>query len=98
MRKRHTSEERERLIAEVKATGDTARVVAERMGICASSAYRWMKDASDPGAPVFARVVPSRAMPRSALTVQVGLVAIRVEAGFDAELLRGIVTALGEST
>ena len=98
MRKRHTSEERERLIAEVKATGETARAVAERMGICASSAYRWMKDTADPGAPVFARVVQSRAVPRSALTVQVGRVAIRVETGFDADLLRGIVTALGDPT
>jgi len=98
MRKRHTAEERERLIAEVRATGEVPRVVAERMGVCASSAYRWMKEASDAGAPVFARVVPSRAASSPALMVQLGRVTIRVEAGFDAELLRGIVAALGDST
>jgi transposase-like protein len=101
MRKRHTTEERERLIAEVRATGEVPRVVAERMGICASSAYRWMKEASvagDTGAPVFARVLPARGALRPALVVQLGRATIRVEAGFDAELLRGVVAALSEST
>jgi transposase-like protein len=101
MRKRHTAEERERLIAEVRATGEVARVVAERMGICASSAYRWMKEASPagaPGAPVFARVLPAREALRPALVVQLGRATIRVESGFDAELLRGVVAALSEST
>ena len=76
-------------------------MVAERLGICASSAYRWMKEASvasPPGAPVFARVVPAREAPRPSLVVQLGRAMIRVEAGFDAVLLRGVVAALGEST
>jgi|SRR6188768_3352022 len=98
MRKRHTAEQRERLIAEVRATGEIPRVVAERMGVCASSAYRWMKEVSAAGAPVFARVVPSRAVASPSLMVQVGPATIRVEAGFDAELLRGVVAALGDST
>ena len=98
MRKRHTAEDRDRLIAEVRATGEIPRVVAERHGVCASSAYRWMKEATPPDAPVFARVVPARAAVRSVLVVQLGGVTIRVEAGFDAELLRGVVAALGEST
>jgi transposase-like protein len=97
MRKRHTAEDRERLIAEVRATGEVPRVVAERMGICASSAYRWMKEASAVGAPVFARVVPSRSSSRSGLVVQLGRAEIRIEAGFDADLLRELVAALGES-
>jgi transposase-like protein len=97
MRKRHTAEDRERLIAEVRATGEVPRVVAERMGICASSAYRWMKEASAVGAPVFARVVPSLSSSRSRLVVQLGRAEIRVEAGFDADLLRELVAALGES-
>ena len=98
MRKRHTAEDRERLLAEVRATGETPRVVAERLGICASSAYRWVKDTPVPGAPVFARVVPSRAASRPGLVVQLGRATIRVEAGFDAELLRSVVAALSEST
>ena len=98
MRKRHSAEDRERLIAEVKATGDIPRVVAERLGICASSAYRWVKDAAPVEAPVFARVVSSRSAPGSGLVVQAGRATIRVEVGFDAELLRNVVAALGEST
>ena len=97
MRKRHTAEARERLIAEVKATGETPRVVAERLGVCASSAYRWTKDASMASAPVFARVVPSQSASRSGFVVQLGRAAIRIEAGFDADLLRDLVAALGES-
>ena len=101
MRKRHTAEEREQLIAEVRATGEIPRVVAERLGVCASSAYRWVKDAASAAtveAPVFARVVPSRATPRAGVVVQLGPASIRVEAGFDAALLRAVVAALGEST
>ena len=78
MRKRHTAEERERLIAEVKATGEVPRVVAERMGVCASSAYRWLKEASDVRPPVFARVVPSRTELRPSLTVQLGRVTMGI--------------------
>jgi transposase-like protein len=101
MRRRHTAEERERLIAEVRSSGETARVVAERMGVCASSAYRWMKEvagaaATGRGMPVFARVVPGRVLPRSELAVEIGGATIRVEAGFDAELLRAVVAALGD--
>ena len=110
MRRRHTVEERERLIAEVRSSGETARVVAERMGVCASSAYRWMKEvasvattaaprvaSSARSAPVFARVVPGRVVKRAGLTVEVGRAMIRVEAGFDAELLRGVVAALSDA-
>lgn len=101
MRRRHTAEERERLIAEVKATGEIPRVVAERMGVCASSAYRWVKDAASATTvetPVFARVVPSREARRAGVVVQLEQASIRVEVGFDAELLRAVVSALGGAT
>jgi len=102
MRRRHTVEERERLIAEVRSSGNTPRVVAERMGVCASSAYRWMKEVAGTAssarrAPVFARVVPGRVVKRAGLTVEVGRAMIRVEAGFDAELLPGVVAALSDA-
>ena len=97
MRKRHTAEDRERLIAEVRATGETPRVVAKRLGICASSAYRWMKEtsASVQGAPVFARAVRSSSASSSGLIVQLGRATIRVEVGFDGDLLRSVIAALG---
>ena len=96
MRRRYTAEERERLIAEVRA-GETVRAVAARMSVTASSAYQWMKEASPGAAPVFARVVPAGAMTRPDLTIQVGRSTIRIERGFDAELLRSVIAALSDS-
>jgi hypothetical protein len=81
-------------MAEVKA-GEMPRVVAERLGVCASSAYRWVKDAASGAtvdAPMFARVVPSGAAPRAGVVVQLGRALIRIESGFDAELLRAVVS------
>jgi transposase-like protein len=97
MRKQYTAEQREKLIAEVRA-GETVSVVAKRMGVTSSSAYFWMKAAapmSTSSAPKFARVVPAR---RSSLRLQVGGAAVVVEAGFDPELLRQVVAALSVAT
>jgi len=69
MRKRYTAEQREQLIAEVRATVERAGVVARRLGITPLTAYLWMKAVAPAKiAPVFARVVPaqsSRAVPAS---------------------------------
>lgn len=73
MRKQYTAEQRERLVSEVRKTGESVRVVAERLGVTASSAYLWMKEAAaaGPSKPVFARVVRSAAKGQS-LTLEVG--------------------------
>ncbi len=73
MRKQYTAEQREKLIEEVRATGERVSVVAQRMGVTSASAYLWMKAAPAPSAPVFARVVPARA---SSVRVQVGGAAV----------------------
>jgi len=100
MRRRHTVEERERLIAEVRSSGNTPRMVAERMGVCASSAYRWMKEVAGTAssarrAPVFARVVATRA---SSLRLEVAGAVLLIESGFDPELLRQVIATLSKST
>lgn len=99
MRKQYTAEQRERLVAEVRKTGESVRVVAERLGVTASSGYLWMKDAavSARGKPVFARVVRSAPKGQS-LTLEVGRARVRVEAGFDATLLREVVSALSDAS
>jgi len=95
MRKHYTAEQRQRLIAEVRA-GEPVRVVANRMGVTSSSAYLWMKAAGRvSGAATFARVVPASV---SSLRVQVGSASVVVEAGFDADLLRQVVAALSGTT
>ena len=99
MRRRYTAEQREQLVSEVRATGDSAGKVAKRLGVNPSTAYLWVQAAS--AAPAFARVV--RATPgltftgNSALVVTVGSAAIRVESGFDPGLLRAVVDALRDA-
>ena len=98
MRKRYTAEQRERLVAEVRKTGESVQVVADRLGVTASSAHFWMKKASaTASAAVFARVVRSLAPAGRSLTLAVGRARVRVEPGFDAALLREVVTALSDA-
>jgi transposase-like protein len=97
MRRQYTAEDRARLIAEVRATGEPVKSVAKRLGISVSSAYLWMKNAPT-SAPKFAKLVRVRPAPAAELAVSVGAATIRVEAGFDAELLRSVVEALGNDS
>jgi transposase-like protein len=100
MRKRHTAEERERLLAEIGG-GRSVREAAEKVGVELSTAYRWRRDSGGTPrrrVPAFARVIASAAVTRSVggVVIEVGGTSIRVEAGFDARLLRDVVAALGE--
>ena len=67
---------------------------AERPGVSASTAYLWMKAARATKPPEFARLVPELRSTPASLALRVQGVTIRVEAGFDAELLRAVVSAL----
>jgi transposase-like protein len=102
MRKRYTAEQREQLIAEVRATGERAGVVAKRMGVTPSTAYLWMKGAAPaPSAPVFARVVPAQSTKTAAashMVLEVGGAKLHVEHDFDPALLRQVVAALSASS
>ena len=103
MRKRYTAEQREQLIAEVRATGERAGVVAKRLGITPSTAYLWMKAvAPAPSAPVFARVVPARSakatLVAGKVVLEVGGAKLHVERDFDPALLRQVVAALSTAS
>ncbi len=98
MRKRYTAEQRERLVAEV-AAGEAVPVVAARMGVGASAAYLWVKEAREGSKPTFAKLVrASTPAASSSMVLQVGRARVRVEAGFDAELLRRVVSALSDAS
>ena len=93
------SSERSELIRAVKKRGEA---VAARLGVPASTAYRWMRVAGVAGAapvmrPTFVEVVVERAE-RSMILVRVGVAEIEVHAGFDARLLRELAEALGGGT
>jgi transposase-like protein len=94
MGKRYKARERERLIETVRASGEPVKVVARRLGVRESTAYYWMKRARSAAQPQFARVVPTAMMSKPSLSIDVEGVVIRLHAGFDAALLREVVTAL----
>jgi len=103
MSKQYTEAERRRFFDEVRASGESIEAVAKRFCIGKSTAYKWYQHAKEgkgavesppPGPKLkFARVVPKSC---SAVFVEIGGATLRVEAGFDAELLRGVVAALDE--
>lgn len=70
------------------------KVVAERMGVSLSTAYLWVKAGQRPKGPQFARVVRESLTQKPVMSIDVGGVVIRLEAGFDAILLREVVAAL----
>lgn len=94
MRKRYTARQREQLIEAVRTSGEPVAAAAERLGVTASTAYFWMKAARATRQPQFARLVPESPTTAASLVLGVRGVAIRVEAGFDADLLRAVVSAL----
>lgn len=90
------------MVAEVRATGERASVVAKRMGVTPSTAYLWMKSAAEgTAAPVFARVVPAkstRTAPVSHMVLEIGGAKLHVAPDFDPALLRQVVAALSVSS
>ena len=91
--------ERSELIRAVQNRGET---VAARLGVPASTAYRWMRvagvaEAASVMRPTFVEVVAERAE-RSMILVRVGVAEIEVHAGFDARVLRELAEALGGGT
>ncbi len=93
--------ERSELIRAVKKHGEAVSTVAAKLGVPASTAYRWMRIAAVESVPMksptFVEVVVERAE-RSTILVRVGVAEIEVHAGFDARLLRDLAEALGGGT
>jgi transposase-like protein len=94
MGRRHAAREREQLIEAVRTSGQPVKAVAERLGVSASTAYLWLKASRGKAKPQFVRLVPEAPERAASLVIRVGDVAIEVDAGFDAELLRTVVSAL----
>jgi len=93
MRRRYTAQQREHLLETVRTSGESVKAVAERMGVSVSGAYLWMKAVRTTRRPQFARLVSG---PRAitSLVLRVGGAAIQADSGFDAELLRAVVSVL----
>jgi transposase-like protein len=101
MRKKFTETDRQRYLAELEASGETPWSFARRIGITPANLYRWMRLQQRGPAPKFARLVPelqpaeANSVVAARISVQIGNALVRVEAGFDAGLLRDVVAALG---
>jgi hypothetical protein len=74
------------------ASGEPEKIVAERMRV---EKYLWMKRARAARSPEFARVIPTTMRAKASMSIAVGGVVIRLDNGFDAALLREVVSALG---
>jgi transposase-like protein len=100
MRRKFTESERQQYLAELKASGETPWGFARRIGITPANLYRWMRLQREGSRPTFARLVRESssgvATPAAErrISVQVGDALVHVESGFDAGLLRDVVTAL----
>lgn len=105
MPSQYTDKQRSDLIGLVVDGQATVPEAAARFGVAISTAYQWLKQrrakrgavavtmADAAVVPTFARLVPSIAA-RGDLVVKVGGAEIQVRHGFDAELLRAVVSAL----
>ncbi len=104
MRRTYDRRQRAELIRAVRERGEATRDAARRLGVTASTAFRWLRVEAeaagrprrDAAAPTFVELVPVRPAP-TALVVRVGPAAIEVDATFDAALLRAVVAALSEA-
>jgi transposase-like protein len=90
-------QDRAELVAAIKR-GESVPAAARRFGIARSTVYTWIRRAGaaevTPAQPRFMELVPSRG-PEVGFVVRVGTAEIEVRAGFDGELLRAVVAALG---
>lgn len=100
MARQRARSERAELVNEYRSSGQSAYRFSLEHGVAAASLSRWiLEDVRDnsvqPEEVAFVRVeVAKPALRRSALLVEVGGARVQVESGFDAELLRDVVTAL----
>jgi transposase-like protein len=93
-RRRYTAEEQQQFLEQVRS-GASVREAAARLGFDTSIGYRWVQKAKAGASdtPKFARLIPASKAP-AMVTIEVGTATLRVEAGFDAELLRSVISAL----
>jgi transposase len=94
MGKRYKAQDRDRLIEAVRGSGEPVKVVAKRLGVRESTAYYWMKRTRTAESLKFARVIPTARTSKASLSIDVEGAIIRLDAGFDAALLREVVAAL----
>jgi len=87
-----------------RSSGKTASAFANEHGLTLSTLRYWTARLTrKPAAPAMVRLLPKSAMgpqpaeptPTADLVVEVGAVHVRVSRGFDPELLREVVRALG---
>lgn len=106
MRRQYPAEKRKRLLALVTSGGVSVGDAARRLGVRPATAYYWVRQAA-PVAPApvatrpaepatsFVQLIRATA-PVSCIEVSIGAATISVKPGFDAELLRAVISALTE--
>src|SRR5512139_387633 len=93
MARQRSAEEWKSEVAAWRARGESAATYARRRGYSVTSLFRHERGGPETG---FVRLEVVRRVEQSeGLVVELDGVAIRVRRGFDAELLRSVVAALG---
>ena len=101
MRRKFNESDKQRYLTELKESGETPWRFGRRVGISPGTLYRWMQQRPSQPTPRFARLVrerraaPAQMASTSRVAVRVGEATVEVERGFDAELLRAVIDALG---
>jgi hypothetical protein len=91
VRNHYQEADRAELIAAVRR-GEPVASAARRLGVTTSTAYTWVRRSPKP--PTFIELVTTPVIPPG-LTVRIGAAEIDVRPGFDPDLLRATVAALG---
>lgn len=95
MAKQRTEEEQRREVEGWKASGESGAAYARARGYSHSSLTNWAAKARESSKVMGPRIVRVEIERRaSELVVEVGAARVRVRAGFDARLLRDVVSAL----
>jgi len=94
MRKEYKHEDRQRILEEMRASGLGVKPFCRGAGLSPATVYQWLSRGKPRARVKFARAV--RVSEKPSVVVEVAGARLRVEPGFDGELLRSVVCALSE--
>ena len=97
MKKRHSESQRLKLVAQWRASGESARLFAKRKGIALSTFYEWKRRApAEPGRFEQVEVIEVRPEPEIHAPIEVirGDVLVRMPAQVNTAVLRQIIEAV----
>jgi hypothetical protein len=81
-------------LEEMRSSGLGVKPYCRSVGLSPATVYQWLSRGKERGRVTFARAI--RVSEKASIVVEVAGARLRVEPGFDGELLRAVVCALSE--